>query len=105
MKTEANGGLEKHMAMSRALDCPYEEWDADRILGRLPIYRLDRFAPAKRMDDAGFRRADGRGLDRRGACGPRRAMSPTPRCPRRTSPTPHGATAPGSASTRRWWRS
>jgi sarcosine oxidase subunit beta len=54
MKTEANGGLDKHMAMSRALDCPYEEWDADRIMDRLPVYRLDRFAPAKRMEDDGF---------------------------------------------------
>jgi sarcosine oxidase subunit beta len=54
MKTEANDGLEKHMAMSRALDCPYEEWDAGRILERLPVYRLDRFAPAKRMDHDGF---------------------------------------------------
>ncbi len=54
MKTGANGGLARHMEMSDALGCPYEEWDADEIGRRLPIYRLDRFAPAKRMDDPGF---------------------------------------------------
>lgn len=54
MKTEANDFLKRHMDMSRALDCPYEEWDAARITQRLPIYSLDRFAPAKRMEDPDF---------------------------------------------------
>ena len=49
--------------MSRALDCPYEEWDAERILERLPIYRLDRFAPAKRIGDDGFGEPTGGALD------------------------------------------
>ncbi|WP_413720151.1 NAD(P)/FAD-dependent oxidoreductase [Silicimonas sp. MF1-12-2] len=54
MRTEANGMMAKHLEMSRALDIPIEEWDADRIRQRLPIYALDRFGPAKRMDDPGF---------------------------------------------------
>jgi sarcosine oxidase subunit beta len=54
MKTEANGHLVKHMENSAALDCPFEEWDAARIKDRLPVYSLERFAPAKRMDEAGF---------------------------------------------------
>lgn len=54
MKTEANGHLARHKEMSDALGCPYEEWDAARILARLPIYRLDRFAPARRLDDPAF---------------------------------------------------
>ena len=54
MKTEANGMMAKHLEMSRALDIPVEEWDADRIRQRLPIYALERFGPAKRMHDPGF---------------------------------------------------
>ncbi len=54
MKTEANGFLEKHMAMSAALDCPFEEWDPATISARLPIYDLAHFAPAKRLEDAAF---------------------------------------------------
>ncbi len=54
MKTEANNQLSKHMDMSRVLNCPYEEWDAAEIAKRLPIYQMDRFSPAKRMDQPGF---------------------------------------------------
>jgi sarcosine oxidase subunit beta len=54
MKTDANGHLTKHMEMSDALGCPYEEWSAEEITERLPIYRMDRFSPAKRMDDPAF---------------------------------------------------
>ena len=54
MKTESNNFLTRHMEMSRALDCPFEQWDAATITDRLPMYRMDRFAPAKRMDQDGF---------------------------------------------------
>jgi sarcosine oxidase subunit beta len=54
MKTEANGHLVKHMENSAALGCPFEEWDAARIKERLPVYSLEKFAPAKRMDEPGF---------------------------------------------------
>ncbi|MEM1274153.1 MAG: FAD-dependent oxidoreductase [Pseudomonadota bacterium] len=54
MKTEANGMLDKHMAYSRALNCPFEEWSPQDIQDRLPIYSMERYAPAKRPEDAAF---------------------------------------------------
>ncbi|MEL6522352.1 MAG: FAD-dependent oxidoreductase [Pseudomonadota bacterium] len=54
MKTEANGYLEKHMGNSATLNCPFEEWSRDDITGRLPVYSLERFGPAKRMNDPSF---------------------------------------------------
>ncbi|HUF86269.1 MAG TPA: FAD-dependent oxidoreductase [Thermohalobaculum sp.] len=54
MCTEANGGLIRHMEISRELGCPYQEWDAAAIRERLPIYDLRRYGPARRPDDPGF---------------------------------------------------
>lgn len=54
MKTDANGHLKKHMSFSRDLDCPFEEWSTDQIRERLPIYTMDSFAPARRLDDPDF---------------------------------------------------
>jgi sarcosine oxidase subunit beta len=54
MKTDQNGHLAKHMANSRLLGCPFEEWDAARIAARLPVYDLAGYFPPKRMDDPGF---------------------------------------------------
>lgn len=54
MKTEANGFLEKHMKYSAQLDCPFHELTPQQITDRLPIYALDSFAPARRMDDPDF---------------------------------------------------
>lgn len=54
MKTAENDHLARHIKTSRALGIPLEEWDAEQVRARLPIYRLDRFAPAKRTEDAGF---------------------------------------------------
>ena len=59
MQTEANGHLARHMEFSTQLDCPFEVWDADAILARLPIYTLDSFAPAKRRDDPAFGQPNG----------------------------------------------
>ncbi len=59
MKTEANGFLEKHMQNSAALNCPFEEMTSDQILGKLPIYSMDSFAPAKRMSDPTFGEPNG----------------------------------------------
>ncbi|WP_170593013.1 NAD(P)/FAD-dependent oxidoreductase [Ruegeria arenilitoris] len=59
MKTEANGHLSRHMKYSAELDCLFEEWSAEQILDRLPIYSLDSFAPAKRMDDPAFGQPNG----------------------------------------------
>ena len=44
MKTEANGYLEKHIGHSQALSIPIEDWDADPIQARLPIYDLASYA-------------------------------------------------------------
>ena len=63
MKTEANGRMEKHLENSRNLDIPVEEWDSEQIRERLPIYSLDSFSPAKRLDDQEFGQPNGRKLD------------------------------------------
>ncbi|WP_170416928.1 NAD(P)/FAD-dependent oxidoreductase [Ruegeria atlantica] len=60
MKTDANGMLEKHMKNSTDLDCPFEDWSADKVSERLPIYSQDSFAPARRMDDPEFGQPNGR---------------------------------------------
>ncbi|MCX8952549.1 FAD-dependent oxidoreductase [Ruegeria sp. NA] len=60
MKTEANGMLEKHMRNSSELDCLFEEWSGDKVVERLPVYSLDSFAPARRMDDPEFGQPNGR---------------------------------------------
>lgn len=60
MKTEANGHLEKHIKYSAELDCPFEEWTPEHIMDKLPVYTLDSFAPAKRMDDPEFGQPNGR---------------------------------------------
>lgn len=54
MKTEANGHLDKHKRFSAELGCPFEEWSPERIQERLPIYTLERYAPARRPDDPAF---------------------------------------------------
>lgn len=54
MKTAANDRLAKHIAHSRDLSIPFEEWDAAQIEERLPIYDLSCYAPAKRLDDPDF---------------------------------------------------
>jgi sarcosine oxidase subunit beta len=59
MKTEANGHLVKHIENSQALDIPIEEWGADAIKARLPIYSLDSFSPPRRLDDPHFGESNG----------------------------------------------
>jgi len=59
MKTEHNGQLEKHKHYSAELNCPFEEWTPEDIRQRLPIYSLDSFAPARRMDDPTFGQSNG----------------------------------------------
>jgi sarcosine oxidase subunit beta len=59
MKTPANDHMARHIETSRALGIPFEEWDRDDILRRLPIYNLASFAPPKRMDDPEFGEPNG----------------------------------------------
>ena len=63
MRTEANGRLDKHLANSRDLDIPVEEWDAATIRERLPIYSLDSFAPPRRIDDPDFGTSNGQSIE------------------------------------------
>lgn len=60
MKTEANGFLQSHMKYSAELGCKYQELTADDVLERLPIYSLESFAPAKRLDDPEFGQPNGK---------------------------------------------
>ena len=53
-KTEANGYMANYLSHCDALDIPYEEWSAQKIVERLPIYDMQAYFPAKRPDDAGF---------------------------------------------------
>jgi sarcosine oxidase subunit beta len=63
MKTEQNDRLTKVVGHVEALGIPHEHWDAEQVRARLPIYRLDSYWPAKRMDDPGFGESSGRALD------------------------------------------
>ena len=63
MKTSANDYLVKHIENSKALDCPFEEWSGDDIKRHLPIYSLESYAPAKRMDDPDFGSSNGSHLN------------------------------------------
>jgi len=59
MKTDANGYLAKHMQYSAELECPFEDWSAAQVQERLPIYSMDSFAPARRMEDPEFGQPNG----------------------------------------------
>lgn len=59
MCTEHNGFLKKHQALSEELGIPYERWDEARIKERLPIYNLESFYPARRLDDPDFGNPNG----------------------------------------------
>lgn len=63
MKTEANDGLSKHIENSRKLKIPFEEWDANRILERMPIYSLESYYPPRAPDDVAFGQPNGRHLN------------------------------------------
>ena len=54
MKTEANDHMANYIAHCDALGIPYEDWAPAKIVGRLPIYDMQAYYPAKRRDDPGF---------------------------------------------------
>lgn len=54
MKTDQNGHMARHTEICDQLGIAYEDWGPDQVKARLPHYRLDTFAPAKRPDDPGF---------------------------------------------------
>ncbi|WP_025769722.1 NAD(P)/FAD-dependent oxidoreductase [Thioalkalivibrio sp. HK1] len=59
MKTEHNHYLEKHLRLSDELGIPYEQWSAQMIRKRLPIYDTRRFGPPRAMNDDDFDKATG----------------------------------------------
>lgn len=59
MKSEENGYLVKHMNNSTELACPFEDWSAETITERLPIYNLDSFSPPRSPDDPAFGQPNG----------------------------------------------
>ncbi len=59
MKTEANAYMARHIETSAALDIPFEEWDANDIQNRLPVYSLESFSPARAKDDPDFGQSNG----------------------------------------------
>ena len=63
MKTEQNGYLVKHMKNSSLLDCPHEDWSAEKIAKQLPIYNLESFAPPRSRDDPAFGQSNGARLN------------------------------------------
>lgn len=54
MCTEQNGYMKKHMGFCAELGIPYEVWDEAAVMKRLPVYNMEKFAPAKRMDHPDF---------------------------------------------------
>lgn len=59
MKTEANGHLKKHMENSRKLNCPFEDWSAEQVTERLPIFSLESYTPPRAMSDSDFGKPNG----------------------------------------------
>jgi len=54
MRTESNDFLKPMCERLDIIGIPWESWDQDKIKEQLPFFDLNRFAPAKRMDDAAF---------------------------------------------------
>ena len=54
MSTEQNGHLGKHTSLCDGLGIPYQRWDADRVVERLPIYEMSSYWPPKRRDHSEF---------------------------------------------------
>ncbi len=59
MATKTNDYLEKHKGFCRALGIPHEDWAAEQIQAKLPIYSLEGYAPPKRLDDPAFGEPNG----------------------------------------------
>ena len=54
MCTDHNGHLKKHRTLCEDLAIPYKSWDESQVLARLPIYNMESFWPARRLDDPDF---------------------------------------------------
>jgi len=59
MKSPDNGNLVKHIQYSTELNCPHEDWSAETITERMPIYNLESFAPPRSRNDPKFGQPNG----------------------------------------------
>lgn len=54
MKTQGNGNLERVLSHADTLGIAYEHWSPEQIRAHMPGYNLERFAPAKTMENDAF---------------------------------------------------
>ncbi len=54
MKTPRNGNLRRVCENMTALDIPWEDWSAQQLIERLPIFNARKFWPVRRLDDPEF---------------------------------------------------
>lgn len=59
IKTPQNEFMKKHVANCDELGIPYEHWDTDQVMAKLPIYDLNSYHPAKRLEDPDFGKTNG----------------------------------------------
>jgi sarcosine oxidase subunit beta len=54
LKSPANGYLESTVQLMDEIGCPYEHWNAEQVLKRMPGVVLDSFGEPKPIDDPSF---------------------------------------------------
>ena len=54
MKTPGNGHLARAMELMDAIDCPYQDWDAETLLAKLPWLSTQSYFPPKSQNDPAF---------------------------------------------------
>ena len=59
LKSPANGHLENTIRLMEEISCPYEDWNGDQVLERLPTVVLDSFGETKPIADPKFGQPDG----------------------------------------------
>lgn len=59
MRTPENKMLNTHIENSRTLKIPFEIWDREQILNKLPIYNLKSYSPPRLLDDDHFGQSNG----------------------------------------------
>ncbi len=59
LKSQANGFMESTMRLMDEIGCPFEEWDAEEVLERMPGIVLDSFGETKSVDDPAFAQTAG----------------------------------------------
>ena len=62
-KTSSNGFLKPHLAFSRDLEIPFEEWPHTKLQQRFPQWDLESFGPPVLSDDPHFGSSSGESLE------------------------------------------